>query len=120
MVTAYEAMMKAAAAHFDDNPRVEGVILQESSLSLNGDYSQDVGDGGTYTPAGWRDALIEIIDQCAAAFRLEPLRAVPQFPARRPVVPARYLGRDLGGARQPRVHFGAGPAAEQSVALRWQ
>jgi hypothetical protein len=65
---AYEAMMKAAAAHFDDNPRVEGFILQESSLSLNGDYSQDVGDGGTYTPAGWRDALIELIDQCAAAF----------------------------------------------------
>ena len=68
VVSAYVAMMKAAAAHFDDNPRVEGLILQESSLSLNGEYSQDVGDGGTYTPAGWRDALIEIIDQCAAAF----------------------------------------------------
>ena len=65
---AYVAMMKAAAAHFDNNPRVEGLILQESSLSLNGGYSQDVGSGGTYTPTAWRDALITIIDQCAAAF----------------------------------------------------
>jgi hypothetical protein len=65
---AYEAMMRAAAARFDANPRIEGFILQESSLSLNGAWSQDVADGGTYTATGWRDALIEIIDQCAAAF----------------------------------------------------
>jgi hypothetical protein len=68
VTNAYVAMMKAAAARFDNNPRVEGLILQESSLSLNGDYSQDVADGGTYTPLAWRDALITIIDQCAAAF----------------------------------------------------
>lgn len=68
VVRAYVAMMQAAAAHFDSNPRVEGLLLQESSLSLNGNYSQDVNDGGTYTPVAWRDALIEIIDQCAAAF----------------------------------------------------
>jgi len=68
VVQAYVAMMRAAAAHFDGNPRIEGLLLQESSLSLNGTRSQDVADGGTYTPIAWRDALIEIIDQCAAAF----------------------------------------------------
>ena len=68
VTNAYVAMMKAAAARFDNNPRVEGLILQESSLSLNRGYSQDVASGGTYTPVAWRDALITIIDQCAAAF----------------------------------------------------
>ncbi len=65
---AYVAMMKAAAAHFDSNPRVEGLILQESSLGFNGAYSQDEADGGSYSALAWRDALIEIIDQCAASF----------------------------------------------------
>lgn len=65
---AYIAMMRAAAAHFDANPHVEGFIVQESSLGLSGRYSQDVGKGGTYTPLAWRDALISIIDECAAAF----------------------------------------------------
>jgi hypothetical protein len=68
VTNAYVAMVRAAAARFDNNPRVEGLILEESSLSLNGSYSQDVADGGTYTPVAWRDALITIIDQCAAAF----------------------------------------------------
>ena len=68
VVDAYVAMMKAAAARYDANPRVEGLILQESSLSLNNGYSQDVADGGTYTPTAWRDALIQIIGQCADAF----------------------------------------------------
>jgi hypothetical protein len=68
VVSAYTSMMKAAAAHFDSNPRVEGLIIEESSLGLDGAYSQDVADGGTYTPVAWRDALIGIIDQCAAAF----------------------------------------------------
>jgi len=68
VVKAYGAMMKAAAVHFDSNPRVEGLILQESSLGFNGQYSQDEADGGTYTALAWRDALIEIIDQCAASF----------------------------------------------------
>jgi hypothetical protein len=68
VVSAYTAMMKAAAVHLDSNPRVEGLILQESALSFNGEYSQDEADGGTYTARAWRDALIEIIDQCAASF----------------------------------------------------
>lgn len=68
MVAAYAAMMKAAAARYDRNPRIEGLIIQESSLGFNGAYSQDVADGGTYTPRAWRDALITIIDQCASAF----------------------------------------------------
>jgi hypothetical protein len=68
VVKAYSAMMAAAAEHFDNNPRIEGLILEESSLSLNGKYSQDVADGGTYTPIAWRDALIELIDNCSASF----------------------------------------------------
>ena len=68
VIRAYVAMLRAAAARYDGNPRVEGLILQESSLSLNGSYSQDLADGGTYTPTAWRDALITIIDQCSAAF----------------------------------------------------
>ena len=68
VLRAYVAMLRAAAARYDSNRRVEGLILQETSLGLNGPYSQDVADGGTYTPTAWRDALITIIDQCAAAF----------------------------------------------------
>jgi hypothetical protein len=68
MVNAFGAMMKAAADHFDSNPRVEGFIIQESALGLDGAYSQDVAHGGTYTPEAWRDGLISIISQCANAF----------------------------------------------------
>jgi hypothetical protein len=64
----YVAMMKAAAAHFDRNPHVEGFIIQESSLGFRGAYSQAVNHGGTYTPKAWRNALIHIISECAAAF----------------------------------------------------
>jgi hypothetical protein len=46
VVNAYSAMMKAAAAHFDRNPRIEGFIIQESSLGFNGKYAQDAGNGG--------------------------------------------------------------------------
>jgi hypothetical protein len=66
---AYVAMMKAAAVKYDGNPRVEGVIFQETALSLTGSYSQDVADGGTYTAEAWRDALIEMVGQCGAAFK---------------------------------------------------
>jgi hypothetical protein len=63
---AYIAMMKAAAARYDANPRVEGIIFEESALSL-GD-AQDVANGGTYTPLAWRNALIALVDGGAAAF----------------------------------------------------
>jgi hypothetical protein len=68
VVSAYTAMMKAAAARYDRNPHVEGLIIQESALGFNGSYSQDVAAGGTYTARAWRDALITIIDQCSSAF----------------------------------------------------
>ena len=68
VVGPYVDMMWAAAAHFDQNPHVEGLILQESSLGLNGAYSQDLAAGGTYTPLAWRDALITLINQCSASF----------------------------------------------------
>jgi hypothetical protein len=68
VTAAYIAMMQAAATHFDSNPHVEGFIIQESALSFNGAYSQDVADGGTYEASAWRDALINIINQCAASF----------------------------------------------------
>jgi hypothetical protein len=66
---AYVAMMKAAAAKYDANPRVEGFIFQESALGFTGTYSQDVANGGTYTAEAWRDALIQMIGQCGAAFQ---------------------------------------------------
>ena len=65
---AYISMMRAAAAHFRANPRIEGFVIQESSLGFNGRYSQDKGSGGTYTPMAWRDSLINIISECTAAF----------------------------------------------------
>jgi hypothetical protein len=69
MVTkAYIAMMRAAAARYDDNPRVEGYVVQESALGFTGEYSQDLGDGGTYTATAWRDALIDITRECGEAF----------------------------------------------------
>jgi hypothetical protein len=68
VANAYVAMMKAAAAHFDRNPHVEGFILQESSLGFSGEYSQSVARGGTYTPTAWRNSLVHIISECGAAF----------------------------------------------------
>jgi len=76
---AYITMMKAAAARFDADPRVEGFILQESALGFNGTYSQDVADGGTYTAVAWRDALIELIGQCGAAFSQSRCMAFMNF-----------------------------------------
>jgi hypothetical protein len=69
VVEAYVAMMRAAAKRYDANPRVEGFVLQESALGFNGAYSQDVGDGGTYTAAAWRDALVDLVQACGTAFR---------------------------------------------------
>jgi hypothetical protein len=68
VLNAYVAMIKAAAARYDANPRIEGMIFQESALGFNGTYSQDVADGGTYTPEAWRDGLITLAQQCGAAF----------------------------------------------------
>jgi hypothetical protein len=68
VLQAYVAMLKAAATRFDGNPRVEGVIFQESSTGFDGAYSQDVADGGSYTATAYRDALIELVNQCAASF----------------------------------------------------
>jgi hypothetical protein len=69
VVQAYVRMMQAAAKRYDANPRVEGIVLQESALGFNGEYSQDVADGGTYTAAAWRDALVDLVQACSAAFR---------------------------------------------------
>jgi hypothetical protein len=68
VLNAYIAMMNAAATRFDSNPRVEGIIFQESSLGFNGEYSRDIASGGSYTPEAWRDALIELAGQCGTAF----------------------------------------------------
>lgn len=68
VVRAYTAMMKAAAARYNGNPRVEGMILQESSLGFRGAYSQTAAYGGTYTPEAWRDALVQLVSACGAAF----------------------------------------------------
>ncbi len=68
VVNAFKAMLTALAAQYDGNPRVEGLILQESALGFSGDESQDVADGGTYTALKWRDALIEIIQHSATVF----------------------------------------------------
>jgi hypothetical protein len=65
---AYVKMMKAAATRYDANPRFEGFVLQESALGFNGEYSQDVADGGTYTATKWRDALVDLVAQCGNAF----------------------------------------------------
>ena len=68
VVDAYGAMLRAAAARYDGHPRVEGLILQESALGFNGEFSQDVSAGGTYTSEAWRDALIQLVQRCSGAF----------------------------------------------------
>ncbi|MCE3284593.1 MAG: hypothetical protein K0R70_849 [Steroidobacteraceae bacterium] len=68
VVEAYAAMMRAAAARYDANPRVEGLIMQETALGFSGAYSQDVADGGTYTAEAWRDALVQLVSQCGSTF----------------------------------------------------
>ena len=65
---AYIAMLQAAAARYDTNPRVEGIIFEESTLSLNSAASQNGADAGTYTALAWRNALIALVDAGAAAF----------------------------------------------------
>jgi hypothetical protein len=64
----YVALMRAIAARYDGHPRFEGFVIQESALGFNGKYSQDVGDGGTYTAARWRDALVRYVSACGNAF----------------------------------------------------
>jgi hypothetical protein len=76
---AYIEMMRAAAARYDANPRIEGIIFQESALGLNGQYSQDVADGGTYTAEAWRDALVELVSECGQAFRQSRCMAFLNF-----------------------------------------
>lgn len=68
VVAAYGAMLHALGERYDTDPRVEGVVIQESALGFNGEYSQDVADGGTYTATAWRDALIDIVHACGEAF----------------------------------------------------
>jgi hypothetical protein len=46
VVDAYVAMMKAAAARYDTNAHVEGLILQESSLGFNDGYAGRAPDLG--------------------------------------------------------------------------
>jgi hypothetical protein len=65
---AFIAMMQAAAARYDANPRVEGFIVQESALGFNDAQSQDAPNRGTYSSAVWRDTLIRFGQECAAAF----------------------------------------------------
>ena len=79
VIDAYVAMMRAAAARYDRNPRFEGLIFQESALGLNGQYSQDVADGGTYTAQAWRDGLIELVTECGAAFQQSRCMAFLNF-----------------------------------------
>jgi len=79
VVAAYVSMMRAAAARYDANPRVEGYVLQESALGFNGAYSQDVANGGTYTAAAWRDALVDLVQACGAAFRQSRCMAFLNF-----------------------------------------
>ena len=69
VVQAYSAMIRAAAARYDGNARVEGLIFQESALGFNGAYSQDLADGGTYTAEAWRDALVQLVGQCGSSFQ---------------------------------------------------
>jgi hypothetical protein len=65
----YIALMRAIADRYDGHPRFEGFVIQESALGFNGRFSQDVGDGGTYTGARWRDALVRYVRACGSAFQ---------------------------------------------------
>jgi hypothetical protein len=76
---AYLALIRAAAKRYDQEPRVEGLVLQESALGFSGNYSQDVADGGTYTAVAWRDSLIALIQGCGNAFRSSRCMAFANF-----------------------------------------
>lgn len=69
IAAAYVAMLRELSARFDANVKFEGVILQETALGFNGAFSQDVANGGTYTAARWRDALVQLVEGCADAFK---------------------------------------------------
>ncbi len=67
VVAAFENMLTALAARYDDNPRVEGYIFQESALGFNSGYSQDPPEG-TYSAEAFRDALIHMVQHCTDVF----------------------------------------------------
>ena len=117
VISAYTSMINAAAARYDANPRVEGVIFQESALGFSGDYSQDVANGGTYTAEAWRDGLINLIGQCGARVPAQPMHGIPEFPAGRPELPVRRVACHFCVAGQPRMLFGSGPASRRTDAL---
>jgi hypothetical protein len=114
VATAYVQMMRAAAQRYDDHPRVEGLVLQESALGFTDGYSQDVADGGTYTATAWRDALSTLVTECGAAFAQSPLHGVPQLHPWRAEVPGRRRSRGSRRTGSSRVHLRPGPAARRA------
>ena len=68
VVEAYVALIKAAAARYNDNPRIEGLILQESALQSEWGLFAGCRRWGDLLAEAWRDALIELVGQCGAAF----------------------------------------------------
>ena len=114
VVQAYTAMMKAAAERYDANPRVEGLIFQESALGFNGAYSQDVADGGTYT----RRSVARRADRTDRAVRrgvlAKSLHGIHEFHSQQAAISGRCFRRDRRRARQSRLPVGTGPAARSA------
>lgn len=66
----YNDVLKALGTKYDSDPQFEGLVFQETALGFGAPYDQDATTTpahGTYTAAGFRDALILQVQNCAAA-----------------------------------------------------
>lgn len=64
--TKFQAFMKHLGDTYDGNANVEGFILEESALGLNGAFAQDSTVGGTYTGVAWTNNIVSHMQYCAA------------------------------------------------------
>ena len=64
VVERYLALLDAIGNEFDNHPALEGIAVQESSLSLEDDVLEEYG----YTPEIYRDAMITTLQYAAGHF----------------------------------------------------
>jgi hypothetical protein len=64
VVSRYNALTRAMGERFDAHPNFEGIAIQESSLGLD----KAVREAAGYTPAKYRDALIDMLSSASQSF----------------------------------------------------
>jgi hypothetical protein len=74
VLSKWEAFIAAYGLHYDNyvdtngNHNVEGFVMQESAISMTGNYVDDATVGGDYTAAGWTNAIIASMQYCSSSW----------------------------------------------------